>query len=104
MVGAHPLELHGQLRNLQLEVVDQSQADVDGAPPRIREGEPAQQLAAGVTEQIADRARLAEGDQRAADAVLQAGAVAHQVQPKARQLTLAAHRWVGQPDRRHQVV
>jgi hypothetical protein len=46
-------------------------------------------------EQIRDRARVTEGDQRGVDAVLQRGAVANQVQPKARELALTADRWVG---------
>ena len=37
------------------------------------------------------------------DALLQAGAVAHQVQPPAGTLALGAYARVGQPDRRHQV-
>jgi hypothetical protein len=56
-----------------------------------------------VAEQIADRARMPEGDQRRVDAVLERGAMTHQVQPEARELALAADRRVGQPDRRHQV-
>jgi hypothetical protein len=36
-------------------------------------------------------------------ALLQAGAVAHQVQAPARTLALGAHLRVGQPDRRHQI-
>jgi hypothetical protein len=62
-------ELHGQLRDLQLEVVDQPQADVDVLAPRIRDREAVQQLAAGVAEQIGDRAGVTEGDQRGVDAV-----------------------------------
>ena len=38
-----------------------------------------------------------------ADAALQAGALAHQVQAKAGPLALGSHRRVGQPDRRHQI-
>jgi hypothetical protein len=45
----------------------------------------------------------AEGDQRGVDAVLQRGAVAHQVQPEARELALAADARVGQPNLRHEI-
>jgi hypothetical protein len=69
MVGALALELDGELRDLQLEVVDQPQADVDVAPPRVGDLKAVEQLAAGVTEQIADRARVTKGDQRGVDAV-----------------------------------
>jgi hypothetical protein len=62
-----------------------------------------EQLAARQAEQVRDRARMPEGDQRGVDAVLQRGAMPDQVQPKARQLALAPDRRVGQPDRRHQV-
>jgi hypothetical protein len=59
VLGALALELHGQRRDLQLEVVDQPQADVNVAAPRIGDLEAVEQLAAGVTEQVADRARVA---------------------------------------------
>jgi hypothetical protein len=42
-------------------------------------------------------------DQRRVDAVLQRAAMPHQVQPEARQLTLAPDARVRQPDRRHQI-
>jgi hypothetical protein len=84
VVGALALELDRQPRDLQLEVVDELQADVDVASPRVGDGEALEQLAAGMPEQIRDRARVTEGDQRGVDAVLQRGAVANQVQPKAR--------------------
>jgi hypothetical protein len=34
-MGALALELHGQLSQLQLEIVDQLQADLDIAPPQV---------------------------------------------------------------------
>jgi hypothetical protein len=103
VLGALAPELHGQPGDLQLEVVDQPQADLDVASPRVGDGQAVQQLAAGVTEEVGDRARVAEGDQRGVDAVLQRRAVPDQVQPKARRLALAANRRVGQPDLRDQV-
>jgi hypothetical protein len=82
---------------------DQLEAGVDVAPPRVGELQAVEQFAAGKTEQIADRAWVAEGDQRRVNAVLQCGAVADQVQPEPRQLTLAADRRIREPDRRHQI-
>jgi hypothetical protein len=43
MVGSHALELHGELGDLQLEVVDQPEADVDVAPPRVGDLKAAEQ-------------------------------------------------------------
>jgi hypothetical protein len=78
----HALERHGQLGDPQLEVVDEPQADLDVASPRLGDLQAAQEFAAGVAEQVADRARPAEGDQRAVDAILRARAVTYQVQAK----------------------
>jgi hypothetical protein len=103
VVGALAFELNGQPGDLQLEVVDQRQADVDVASPRIGDGEPVEQLAAGVPERVGDRARMAEGDQRGVDAVLQRRAMADEVQPEAGRLALAAKGRVGQPDLGHQI-
>jgi hypothetical protein len=73
------------------------------APPRVRDGEAVEQLAAGEAEEVADRTGMAESHQRRVDVVLQRRAMADQVQPKARKLALAANAGIGQPDRRHQV-
>ena len=48
MIGALALELDGQPRDLQVEVVDQRQAGVDVAAPRIGDLQAVEQLAAGV--------------------------------------------------------
>jgi len=37
------------------------------------------------------------------DPVQKRGSIANQVQPEARPLALGANRWIGQPDRRHQL-
>jgi hypothetical protein len=42
-------------------------------------------------------------EQHRVHALLQARAVAHQVQPPTRTLALSAHHRIGQPDRRHQI-
>jgi hypothetical protein len=55
VIGALALELARQLSDLQFQVVDQPQADVDGATPRIGDLEAVEQLAAGVPEPIRDR-------------------------------------------------
>jgi hypothetical protein len=103
MVGARGSQLAVDGVDLAVEVVDQPQARVDGAAPRLRDVETVQQLAAGDTEEVRDRARMPEGDQRRVDAVLEHRAVLDEVHPKARQLALTTHPWVGQPDLRHQI-
>jgi hypothetical protein len=82
---------------------DQLEARVDVAPPRVGDRHPVEQLAAGEPEQIADRARMTERHQRRVDPVLQRRAVTHQMEPVARQLTLAPDRRLGQPNRRHEI-
>ena len=52
MIGALAAKLDGQRRDLELEVIDQLQADVDVAPPRIGDREAIRQLPAGEAEEI----------------------------------------------------
>jgi hypothetical protein len=80
-----------------------SRLGVDVAAPRVGDRQTVEQLAPSEPEQIADRAGMAESDQRRVDTILQRAAVTNQVQAKARQLALAADRRIGQPDRRHQI-
>jgi hypothetical protein len=61
VIGALAAELDGERRDLKFQVVDQLKARVAGAPPRIGNREPVEQLAAGVPEQIRDRARVPQG-------------------------------------------
>jgi hypothetical protein len=68
MVGTTLFELDRQPRDLQLEVVDQPEAHVDVAPPRIGDLQTIEQIAPGETEQVPARARVPEGDQRRVDA------------------------------------
>ena len=103
VLGAYVLELAGDRVDLTVELIDRDDARLDVFPPRRWDLQAFQQLAASHPEEIRDRTWLAECDQRRVDAVLQARAVAHQVQAKARELALAAHLRVGQPDRRHQI-
>ena len=103
MIGAPFLELDRQPRDLKLEVVAQPEADVDVAPPRVRDLQAVEPLAVGQTEQIRHRARMPEGDQRRVDTVLQRRAMPDQVQTKTRERALATDARVGQPDRRHQI-
>jgi hypothetical protein len=103
MVGARGPQLLVDGVDLAVEVVDQMRAGVDGAAPRLRDVEAVQQLAAGDTEEVGDRAGVAEGNQRGVDAVLEHRAVLDQVHPRARLLALAPDPWVGQPDLGHQV-
>jgi hypothetical protein len=51
--------------------------------------------------EVGDGAGLAVREQHRVDTLLQARAVADQVQPPARPLPLSAHVRIGQPDRRH---
>jgi hypothetical protein len=55
------------------------------------------------SEQVGDRAGLAEVDQRRVDPVLERRLVLEQVKAKAGQLALFAYPGVGEPDRRHQL-
>jgi hypothetical protein len=103
VLGALAAQLDREVGDLQFEVVDQPQADVDVAAPRIGDLQAIEQLAAGVAEQIRHRARVAEGDQRRVDAVLERRAMADEMQAEPRELAFAANRRVGQPDRRHQI-
>jgi hypothetical protein len=103
MVGARGPQLAIDRVDLAVEVIDEMQARVDGPAPRLRNVEAVQQLAARDTEQISDRARVPEGDQRRVDAMLEHRSVLDQVHPKASLLALAAHPRVGQPDLGHQV-
>jgi hypothetical protein len=52
VIGALAAKLDGQLGDLQLEVIDQLQADVDVAAPWVRDREAIQQQAAGVAEEV----------------------------------------------------
>jgi hypothetical protein len=57
MVGARGAQLAIDRVDLAVEVIDQSQAGVDGPAPRLRDVEAVEQLAAGDAEQVRDRAR-----------------------------------------------
>ena len=103
MVGPGRAQLAVDRLDLAVAVVDQPQARVDGAAPRLRDVETVQQLAAGDTEAVRDRARMPEGHQRRVDAVPEHRAVLDQVHPKARQLGLTTDPWVAQPDLRHAI-
>jgi len=65
--------------DLAVQVADQLKAGVDGPAPRLRDLQAIEQLTAGDTEQVADRTRMAEGDQRRVDAVLEHRAVLDQM-------------------------
>jgi hypothetical protein len=83
------------LVDLAVELVDQAQAGLDGCLPRVGEVEPGEQLAAADTEEVGDRAGLALCEQDGVHALLQARAMADQVQPPARTLAFGAHERVG---------
>ncbi len=71
VVGAEPAQLALALVDLTTEIIDQHQARLDRARPRLRQGEPHQQLSATLAEQISDRTRLPKRDQRRVNAILQ---------------------------------
>jgi hypothetical protein len=95
VVGAEPAQLALALADLAVELVDQTQARVDGALPRFGQVEPREQLAAADTEEVGDRAGPAVGEQDCVHALLQARAVTDEVEPSARPLALGAHARVG---------
>jgi hypothetical protein len=103
MFGAEPAQLALAVCDLALELVDQAQAGLDRALPRLWEAEPAEQLSAADSEQVGDGAGLAVREQDRVHALLQARAVTDEMQPPARTLALAAHLRVGQPDCRHEI-
>jgi hypothetical protein len=95
VVGAEPAQLALAVADLSVELVDQPQAGLDRGLPRLGKAEPGEQLPAANAEQIGDGAGLAVREQDRMHALLQAGAVAHQVQTPARTLPLGAHARVG---------
>jgi hypothetical protein len=103
VVSAKPTELALAGVDLVVEFIDQAQAGLKGALPRLRQSQPGEQLAATNAEEVGDRAGLAVRKQDRVDALLQAGAVADEVQPPARAFALCAHLRVGQPDRGHEI-
>jgi hypothetical protein len=103
MVGAEPTQLALAFADLAIELVDQPQARVDRALPGLRQSEPSEQLAAADAEEIGDGAGFAVREQDRVHALLQARAVADEVQAPARSLALSTHKRIGQPDRRHQI-
>jgi hypothetical protein len=103
VIGAARAQAAVDLVDLPVEVVDHRQTRVDGSAPRLRDSETVEQLAAGDPEQIANRARMPEREQRRMNAVLEHRAMLDQMQPEAGLLALGAHPRVGQPDRRHQI-
>src|SRR6266496_3882180 len=103
VVGAEPAQLPFVLADLAIQLVDQVQAGLDRPLPRLRESESGEELAAAHAEQVRDRARLAVGEQHGVHALLEARAVADQVETPTGALALRAHERVGEPDRRHQI-
>jgi hypothetical protein len=94
VLGAEPAQLPLALVDLAVELVDQTQAGLDRALPRLRQAEPKRELAAAHSEQVGDRTGLAVGEQDGVHALLQARAVTHQVQAPARTLPLRTDEWV----------
>ena len=103
MVDAESAQLAFAVCDLAVELVDETEAGLDGVLPGLRQPEPGEQLAATHAEQIGDGAGFAVGEQDGVHALLQARAVTDEMQTPACPLALSADKRVGQPDRRHQV-
>jgi hypothetical protein len=103
VLGAEPAQLGLAGGDLLVEQVEQAQARLHAAGPRLRQRQPLQQRAAGGAEEIGDGAGLSVREQHGVHALLESGAVADEMEPEASALPLRAHRWVGQPDRRDEL-
>jgi hypothetical protein len=103
MSRAEPPQLALAVSDLAVELVDQAQAGLDRSLPRLRQAEPGEQLAAAHAEEVGDGAGLAMREQHRVHALLEAGAVADEMQPPTCTLALGAHERIRQPDRRHQI-
>jgi hypothetical protein len=101
VVGAEPAELALAVADLAVELVDQAQAGLERAVPRLRQIEPGEQLAAADTEQIGDRTWLAVREQDGVYTLFQARAATNEVQTPAS--AFGAYQRIGQRDRRHQL-
>ncbi len=88
---------------LALELVDQAQACPHRARPGLGQRHPLEQHTARDAEQIGDRAGLTVCQQHRVHTLLQARAVADEMQSPTRPLALPADGRIGQPDRRHQL-
>src|SRR3954451_17299901 len=99
MVGAELSQLALAVCDLALELVDETQAGLDRPLPRLWQAQPGEQLAPADAEQIGDRTGPAVGEQHRVHTLLEAGAVAHEVQPPTCPFALSTLRWLGHPDR-----
>jgi hypothetical protein len=91
VVGAEPAQLAFAAADLVLELVDQAQARPHAPAPGLGQLEASEQSAAAETEQIGDGTGLAVRKQDCVHPLLQARAVADEVQTPARPLPLSAH-------------
>jgi hypothetical protein len=103
VIGAQLLEIAGDAVDLAVEVIDHPHRDLHVGAPGLGDRSALQQLFSAGPEEVRHRAGHAVGKQGGVDAVLEAGAVVHQVKPPARPLALGSHPRVRQPDRRHQI-
>jgi hypothetical protein len=103
MGGSPTPQLALELRDAAGEVVDQREGSRDVPAPGLRHHVARQQRAAADAEEVTDGTGDAVGEEPRVDAVLETGALADEVQAKARPLAFGADRRVGQPDRRHEV-
>jgi hypothetical protein len=94
-VGAEPAQVVLAGVDLGFQVVDQRQRGGHVASPRRGQVKAGKQRPTVSAEQVTDWAGMPKRQHSRVDAVLQAGAVAHQVQPEAGPLPLGAHPRVG---------
>jgi hypothetical protein len=103
VVGAHRPQVDLTGVDLGLELVDEAEARGEGRCPRLGDGQAGEERPAPDAERVRHRDRMAEGDERRVDPVLQRRPVANEAEPEAGPLALGPVRRVGQPDRRHEL-
>jgi hypothetical protein len=88
VLGAQAAQLGLAGGDLPLELVDQAQARPQRARPGLGQRQPLQQPAPGQAEEVGDRAGLAVCEQERVHALLEAGAMADEVEPETGPLPL----------------
>ena len=95
MVGMAAPKALVDVGDLALEIIDQRNRGGDVRAPGLGDLEPLQEPPALDPEQVGDRARPAEVDQRRVDPVLEHRAMLDQMQAKASELPLLANMRIG---------
>ena len=103
MVGGQAAQLALDPVDLLLEHVDQVKTRRDARAPRLGQLAALEEALPTDAEEVIDRSAQAVLEKDRVYAVLERGALVHQVEPEARPLPLAPHLRSRQPDLRHQV-